>query len=140
MPNRADDKEGTFSSSIGKLVVISKQRGDAQANAVVGQIIIIIIFYFSVIVKAVTDGCIVLIKEIFKTWCLSTVLPKFEVSIQEALVAVCHFEQLPRAHGSSCFAEQCYGTISEGDNEIPAYRIVSVNQNLDCEEPDFPPG
>ena len=55
-------------------------------------------------------------------------------------MAVCCSEQLPRACGSSCFTEQYYGAISEEENEISAYRTVSVNQNLDCEELDFSPG
>lgn len=67
------------------------------------------------------------------------VLPKFEVFIQETSVAICHFEQLPRAHDSSCFTKQCYGSISEEDNEIPACGTVSINQNLPFEEPDISP-
>ena len=66
-------------------------------------------------------------------------MPKFEVFIQGVSEAVCCGEQLPRACDSSCFTEQYYGTISEEDNEVSAYRTVSVNQNLDCEELDFSP-
>lgn len=100
-----------------------------------------IIFFlnFRMIINTDTDCCIAVVSH-FKTWYLSTVLPKFEVSIQAALVAICHFEQLPRAHESSCFSKLYYGVILKGDNEIPAYSTVSVNQNFDWRNQIFPLG
>lgn len=55
---------------------------------------------------------------------LDSVMPKFEVSIQETSVAFCHFNSSLEQMGPAA-SWNSYCAISEGDNKISACRAMS---------------